>query len=162
MDELTYTNSMIQEIKELLSGARRFYQSYPIQQTASVKLSWLHYCELLTISDEDKRCFYEKETINSGWSVREMKRQIATSLYERLLLSDDKANKEKVLALAEKGIEIKDAVNGSPFYSIFFRPSNIAVFNFPEKYIFCFSVMRTAKAFPKRRRKSLPLCRWST
>lgn len=85
---------------------RRFYQSYPIQQTASVKLSWSHYCELLTISDESKRSFYEKEAVNSGWSVRELKRQIESSLYERLLLSSGDANKEKVLALAQKGIEI--------------------------------------------------------
>ena len=37
---------------------RRFYQNYQIQQTASVKLSWSHYCELLSISDTDKRSFY--------------------------------------------------------------------------------------------------------
>lgn len=37
---------------------RRFYQSYSIQQTVSVKLSWSHYCELLSISDENKRSFY--------------------------------------------------------------------------------------------------------
>lgn len=85
---------------------RRFYQSYPIQQTASVKLSWSHYCELLTISDEGKRSFYEKEAVNSGWSVRELKRQIESSLYERLLLSSGDANEEKVLSLAQKGIEI--------------------------------------------------------
>ena len=47
--------------------------------------------------------FYEKETINSKWSVRELKRQIETSLFERLLLSDGKANKEKVLELSKKG-----------------------------------------------------------
>ena len=70
-----------------LQFMRRFYQSYQIQQTVSVKLSWSHYCELLSISDPDKRSFYEKETINSGWSIRELKRQISTSLYERLLLS---------------------------------------------------------------------------
>ena len=81
---------------------RRFYQNYQIQQTVSIKLSWSHYCELLTISDNDKRSFYEKEAINSGWSIRELKRQTSTSLYERLLLSDGKANKEKVLALAER------------------------------------------------------------
>ena len=85
---------------------RRFYQNYQIQQTVSVKLSWSHYCELLTISDPDKRSFYEKETINSGWSIRELKRQISTSLYERLLLSEGKTNKKTVLGLAEKGIEM--------------------------------------------------------
>lgn len=83
-----------------LQFMRRFYQNYQIQQTVSVKLSWSHYCELLTISDADKRSFYEKESINSGWSIRELKRQISTSLYERLLLSEGKTNKETVLALA--------------------------------------------------------------
>lgn len=85
---------------------RQFYSSYQKFQTVSGKLSWSHYCELLTISDQDKRSFYEKEAINSGWSIRELKRQIATSLYERLLLSEGKANRETVLALAEKGVEM--------------------------------------------------------
>ena len=85
---------------------RRFYQAYQIQQTASVKLSWSHYCELLSISDVDKRSFYEKEAVNSGWSVRELRRQIDSSLFERLLLSNGDANKEKVLFLALKGNEI--------------------------------------------------------
>ena len=53
---------------------RRFYQTYRIQQTVSVKLSWSHYCELLFISDSDKRSFYEKKAVNSNWSVRELKR----------------------------------------------------------------------------------------
>ena len=87
---------------------RRFYQTYQIQQTASVKLSWSHYCELLSISDPDKRSFYEKEAVNSNWSVRELKRQIDSSLFERLLLSRGDANKEQVLALAEKGAEIAE------------------------------------------------------
>ncbi|MFR8203079.1 MAG: DUF1016 N-terminal domain-containing protein [Oscillospiraceae bacterium] len=46
----------------------------------SGKLSWSHYCELLTIADPDKYSFYEKNTINSDWSIRELKRQISTSL----------------------------------------------------------------------------------
>ena len=85
---------------------RRFYQTYQIQQTPSVKLSWSHYCELLSISDADKRSFYEKEAVNANWSVRELKRQIESSLFERLLLSSGDANKEKVLSLALKGNEI--------------------------------------------------------
>ena len=84
---------------------RQFYLSYPIFQTVSGKLNWSHYCELLSISDKEKRSFYEKETVNAGWSVREMKRQIDSSLFERLLLSHGDANKEQVLALAEKGVD---------------------------------------------------------
>ena len=89
-----------------LQNMRSFYLNYQKCQTVSGKLSWSHYCELLLISDTDKRGFYEKECINSNWSVRELKRQISTSLYERLLLSDGKTNKETVLALATKGLEI--------------------------------------------------------
>ena len=79
---------------------------YEKQQTLSIKLSWSHYCELLSISDDNKRAFYEKECENARWSVRELQRQINSSLYERLLLSSGDANKEKVLSLALKGNEI--------------------------------------------------------
>ena len=89
-----------------LQNMRSFFLSYPNCQTLSGKLSWSHYCELLIISDPDRRSFYEKECERSGWSVREMKRQISTSLFERLLLSDGKANKEKVYELATKGQEL--------------------------------------------------------
>lgn len=89
-----------------LHWMRELYIKYPICQTLSNKLSWSHYCELLTISDDDKRSFYEQECINAQWSFRELKRQIDSSLFERLLLSDGQANKEKVMQLASKGIEI--------------------------------------------------------
>lgn len=85
---------------------RRFYKTYSIQQTVSVKLGWSHYCELLTITDSDKRSFYEKEAINANWSVRELKRQIDSSLFERLILSRGESNKEQVLALAMKGNDV--------------------------------------------------------
>lgn len=94
-----------------LQNMRAFYLAYEKCQTVSGKLSWSHYCELLSITDENKRSFYEKESINSGWSVRELKRQIDSSLYERLLLSSGDANKEKVLSLAQKGIEINQPVD---------------------------------------------------
>ena len=89
-----------------LYNMRQFYMTYEKIQTVSGQLSWSHYCELLSITDPDKRSFYEKEAINAGWSVRELRRQIESSLFERLLLSRGDANKEHVLALASKGIEI--------------------------------------------------------
>jgi predicted nuclease of restriction endonuclease-like (RecB) superfamily len=87
---------------------RKFYLTYPPQkfQTVSGKfenaefLSWSHYCELITIKDELARSFYEIESIKNNWSVRELKRQINTLLFERLALSKDK---EKVMQLAQKG-----------------------------------------------------------
>ncbi len=89
-----------------LSNMRQFYLTHKDVQTASGQLSWSHYCELHSISDEQKRNFYEKECVNSRWSVRELRRQIDSSLFERLLLSGGVDNKEKVLSLALKGNEI--------------------------------------------------------
>lgn len=81
---------------------RLLYLNYPICQSLSGKLSFTHYCELFSISDKSARAFYEQEGINSNWSVRELKRQIDTSLFERLLLSEGNTNKEKVLSLAKE------------------------------------------------------------
>lgn len=72
-----------------------FYKAYPNFNEISSNLSWSHYLELMIIENKDKRNFYEKECINSNWSVRELRRQLDTSLFERLLLSDGKVNKEK-------------------------------------------------------------------
>lgn len=91
-----------------LQNMRAFYLNYEKCQTLSGKLNWSHYCELLSISDKDKRSFYEKEAVNSNWSVRELKRQINTSLYERLILSKGDINKQQVLKLATTGIEMNE------------------------------------------------------
>jgi len=89
-----------------LFNMRRFYIEYPDVQTVSGQLSWSHLCELLVIEKAEKRQFYEKEIVNSSWSVRELKRQLDSSLFERLLLSDGQTNKQSVMKLAEKGQEV--------------------------------------------------------
>ena len=113
-----------------LQFMRRFFQKYKmeqIQQTASVKLSWSHYCELLTITDDRERRFYEKEAEKSNWSFRELKRQIDSSLFQRLLLSEGNANKEKVLELSQKGIEVakpKDIIKDPYVFEFLGIPEN--------------------------------------
>ena len=52
-------------------------------------LSWSHYCELLKIEEPLARPFYEQEAVQNNWSVRELKRQINSMLFERLALSKD-------------------------------------------------------------------------
>ena len=63
-------------------------------------LSWSHYVVLMEIKDSNERSFYEIESRQSNWNVRELKRQKASALYHRLALSRDKAG---VKRLAEKG-----------------------------------------------------------
>ena len=66
----------------------------------SFPLSWSHYVFLLGIKQEAERRFYELETVQQNWSVRELKRQFDSSLYERLALSRDK---DEVMRLAQQG-----------------------------------------------------------
>ncbi len=82
---------------------RKLYLAFPICETLSHKLSWSHYFELLKCEDPIEMQFYFKQAINEGWKVRELKRQIKSSLYQRLALSTDK---EGVMALAKRGHQV--------------------------------------------------------
>jgi predicted nuclease of restriction endonuclease-like (RecB) superfamily len=83
-----------------VSKMRKLYLTYPILQTASAKLSWSHYVELLKLDDPLERSFYEKEAEAERWGVRELKRQMKSMLFQRLALSTDKA---EVLRLSKEG-----------------------------------------------------------
>jgi predicted nuclease of restriction endonuclease-like (RecB) superfamily len=89
-----------------LQYMRLFYLTYENCQTLSGKLSWSHYTELLAISDDLARSFYEQQCILDGWSVRELKRQKDSALFERVALSKDRA---EILALARDGQRIESA-----------------------------------------------------
>ena len=91
-----------------LEQMRTFYLRYSISQTVSAefKLSWSHYLILMRMEDINARNFYEIEAFENNWSLRELKRQVNSSLYERLVLSK---NKEKVKELAVKGQIIEKA-----------------------------------------------------
>ena len=82
-----------------------FYERY-YGRTLSNHLGWSHYVELLTIKNDDKRNFYEKECSNSRWSVRELRRQIDTSLFERVLLSKNEIDKKHIKKLSNNGNEL--------------------------------------------------------
>ena len=58
--------------------------------SAQFNLNWSHYQILMRIEDEAARRFYEIESVNQQWSVRQLQRQVGSSLYERLALSRDK------------------------------------------------------------------------
>ena len=85
--------------KRQLDYSKKFYLEFPIVHTLYAQLNWSQYKWLLDIPDKDKREYYILETINNCWTARQMKRQINSMLYERLLLSNDK---ESVLAMARK------------------------------------------------------------
>src|SRR3989344_7423516 len=79
---------------------RRFYLTYRKWETVSPKLTWSHYSELIKIEEEIKRKYFQKYAEQENLSVRDLKRQIYTLHYERLLLSKDK---NALIAFEKKG-----------------------------------------------------------
>lgn len=73
-----------------LRTMRQFYYTFPIQHTLCVELNWSHYRLLMRVQDEKARNFYTEEAVKSGWSVRQLQRQINTMYYQRMLASQDK------------------------------------------------------------------------
>ena len=86
----------------------RFPQALSAELARHFALGWSHYVTLLSIDDADARRFYEIEAADGGWSVRELKRQINSSLYERLALSRDKG---EVRRLAREGQVVEKAAD---------------------------------------------------
>ena len=72
--------------------------------TVSHQLSWSHYFELLKCNTEDEISFYQQSAIREKWSVRELRRQIDSALFERIALSKDS---KEVMELAKKGTVIE-------------------------------------------------------
>jgi hypothetical protein len=66
-------------LRSNLFNIKKIHETYSSFQTLSGQLSWSHSCKLLSIEDEHKRSFYEKEPENSSLSIRELKRQISSS-----------------------------------------------------------------------------------
>lgn len=73
-----------------LRNMRQFYMMYQKRYTLCSELSWSHYRILMRISDDKRRAWYTEECAKSGWSVRQLERQINTMFYERLLSSKEK------------------------------------------------------------------------
>ncbi len=73
-----------------LRKMRQFFLAYSKRDTLCLELSWSHYRLLMRVDDEEARDFYTKEAVKSGWSVRQLQRQINTMYYHRILASRDK------------------------------------------------------------------------
>ena len=74
MNYSTFAYQEVKGVKEVKKLMRKFYLAFPILGTASPKLTWSHYFELLKCDNSLEMQFYYKECIKEGWKVRELKR----------------------------------------------------------------------------------------
>lgn len=104
---------------ETLTNCRKLFNTYSISYPVGTKsseivssgheihkfiLPWSHYQIIMREENPQARSFYEIESYNQQWSKRQLQRQVASSLYERLALSRDK---EEVMRLANEGQTIE-------------------------------------------------------
>lgn len=92
--------------KEIVQTPSGHSSTAKIVQTASGQLpsfplSWSHYVRLLSVTELPARRFYEEQTLQSGWSVRQLDRQIASQFYER-----SKAARRSLSAKKQTGDEL--------------------------------------------------------
>ncbi len=104
------------QISQTASGISGFPETpalRPISQTPSGRsddggasapfsLSWSHYVFLLGLNDQERR-FYEIEATQQGWTLRELKRQYNSGLFERLALTRDR---ESIGTLTQQGHQV--------------------------------------------------------
>ena len=77
-----------------LSRFRKFYLCFPILGTAC-QLSWSYYRYLISIKNENKRNYYINLCIKNHLTVRELRKEIKSNSYERLI---DKETKIDIIA----------------------------------------------------------------
>ena len=83
LSEKSLTPMLVNDIWETSSSITLLANQFP--------LPWSAYVRLLSVKIPEARTFYETETLRSGWSVRQLDRQIGSQFYERMALSQNKA-----------------------------------------------------------------------
>lgn len=106
-----------QRIGQTASGFSGAQTLSPISQTLSdllaagqserpFTLGWSHYVFLLGIKKPEERSFYEIESTQQNWTLRELRRQFQSGLYERLAMSRDQ---DGIRQLAQQGQIVSQA-----------------------------------------------------
>lgn len=68
-----------------LSNMRKFYNAFPIVDALRQELSWTHYRLLIKLDNSEKMNYYINESIQNNWNSRDLKRQINSLAFERVL-----------------------------------------------------------------------------
>ena len=118
-----YGNKLIKEYSEKLTkelgkgykisnlkNMRQFYLAFRKSQTLSGELSWSHYLELIRISDNNERKYYQHISVVQNLSVRELRERIKNNEYERIGKIEE-LEEPKVHTLIKNPIIIKTNKN---------------------------------------------------
>lgn len=107
-----------------LRNMRQFYLTFPIRSTLRSELRWSHYRLLMRVPDEKARMFYTEEAVKTGWSVRQLERQINTMFYQRILASRDKESVAAEIQVTEPKPEYEQIIKDPYVLEFLNLPAN--------------------------------------
>ena len=107
-----------------LQMMRKFYLSFPIPNALRSELSWTHYRSLMRVNDEKAREFYLEEAVRSGWSSRQLERQINSFYYQRILASRDKESVSAEINMLEAKPEYEKIIKDPYVLEFLDLPAN--------------------------------------
>ena len=86
--------------------------------TLSRQLSWSHFVEVISLNDELQREFYLTLAASERWSIRQLRKEIDSMLYERTAISGkpDTLIKQELSQLREENVLSPDLVFKSPYF----------------------------------------------
>lgn len=107
-----------------LRNMRQFYLTFPIRDALRSELSWTHYRSLMRVSDKSARNFYLEEAVKSGWSSRQLDRQINSFYYQRIIASKDKASVATEINISEPRAEYEKIIKDPYVLEFLDLPAN--------------------------------------
>ncbi len=97
------------ETSEVVPSMRTQFEITNIRNTILTKLSWTHHRTIFSrCRTNEEREFYIKKTINENYTVRELDRQIDSSLLERFMLTEIKTCSDVDILKQNLGHTFKD------------------------------------------------------
>lgn len=107
-----------------LRNMRQFYLTFPIRNSLRSELSWTHYRSLMKVKDAAARNFYLEEAVKSGWSSRQLDRQINSFYYQRILASKDKKSVSAEIDILEPKPEYEKIIKDPYVLEFLDLPAN--------------------------------------
>lgn len=109
VSSLTQTKSGSNSIP-IVSSLMRQFHTVDIKDSILVKISWTHHMTIFSrCKVMEEREFYMKLSIQENYSVRELERQISSSLFERAIMDNDNRSLAQLQSKVNVGQVFKDS-----------------------------------------------------
>ena len=94
---MVYGNSFYMENIYRMMRFAKVFMDFEILSTASTKLSWSHFCEIMRVKTEDGRLFYANDAVERSLSVHALRREISRKAFERREIANSQLTQESII-----------------------------------------------------------------